>query len=76
MLFTERTRRAFDSREMSFGVRKKLVEMSKTSPFFIFPKSSTPDAEKQLPARERVIAIHKYVQNHPDIELEEWVPVL
>ena len=38
------------------------------SPFFIFPKSLMPDAEKQFPAKERVIAIHKYVQNHPDIE--------
>ena len=61
---------------MSFGVRKKLVEMSRTSPFFIFPKSLMPDAEKQFSAQERVIAIHKYVQNHPDIELEEWVPAL
>ena len=51
--------------------------MSKTKvDLFIFPDALMPDVEKEFPEEEPVNAMHKYVQNHPEVELQKWEPAL
>jgi hypothetical protein len=77
LLCTERTKRAFDNREMSFEERKQFVEASKAKvDLFIFPDALMPDAEREFPGQEPVEVIQKYVQNHPEVELKKWQPAL
>jgi hypothetical protein len=77
LLCTERTKRAFDTGEMSFEERKQFVEMSKAKvDLFIFPDALMPDAEREFPGQEPVEVIQKYVKHHPEVELQKWEPVL
>jgi hypothetical protein len=76
MICTERTKRAFDSGEMSLDERKALVKTSKThARLFIFPDALMPDAEKEFPGQEPVQMIHQYAQLHPEV-VQQWEPTL
>jgi hypothetical protein len=41
---------------------------------FIFPDALMAAARMEFPAEESVQAIHKYVQHHPEVELQKWEP--
>ena len=76
LLCTERTKRAFDSGEMSLDERKELVEASKTHfLLFIFPDASMPDAEKEFPGQEPLRLMQQYVLRHPEV-VQRWEPQL
>jgi hypothetical protein len=73
-LVTERTKRAYDQKEMNEDERRAMRQAGDKCDLFIFPDEMMPDAERSFPGEERMSAMVKYVAQRPWLNLQKWIP--
>jgi hypothetical protein len=74
LICTERTKRAYDSGEMPPEEKKTFREYATRVQMVIFPDAKLPEAEAMFPGEEKLVAMTKYTNKHPELEMEEWIP--